>query len=104
MRINYCDICQELIKKGDKKILLGINSTIEKNSDNEVNETMTQEEIKKAIQSYQSEYKAIKIYEICNSCKELIERLLTLRRQEIKKIKDELDKAWGNSNGNNTVI
>lgn len=104
MKLSYCDICQSLIKPGDKKFLFGMNVVTEKHNDETI-ESLNSEELKKVIQSYQNEYKSIQIFEICKECKDVIQKLLELRRQEIRKIKEELEKTWGNSDsGNPTII
>ncbi len=103
MKLSYCDICQSLIKQGEKKFLFALNSVTEKQDDDRM-ENLSSEELKKVIQSYQNEYKPIQVFEICKECKDVIQRLLELRRQEIKKIKDELEKAWGNREDENPTI
>ncbi len=99
MKLSYCDICQVLIKNGDKKYLFGINQVTEKSTEEDF-ENLSQDELKKVIQNYQSEYKSIKIFEICKDCKDVIQKVLMLRKTEIQKLKEDLEKIWNSSEHN----
>ena len=83
-KVTYCDICYCPIKLGDKKYVLGILQTDE----------MTTQDVKNFEQSlyYQRPQQETKLYEICEGCKEVLEHFFYIRKDELEKIKQDLEK------------
>ena len=82
-KITYCDICYCPIKIGDKKHILGSLSVIE------VSEADLQF-VKQSLY-YQQERENVQLHEICEGCKEVLEHLFYIRKDELEKIKQQIE-------------
>lgn len=84
----FCDICNTPIKEGENRSTLTIN-TIKQNAENSTKSYITLEELENYLKKSKEN---IKIYDICDNCKIVLEHFLNLRISEVKKIQEELNK------------
>lgn len=90
MVVNYCDVCQKLIKPTDSTCLLGVHKlTVEE----DVDKTKATGYLSEAIRN-NIEYEKISIVEICEDCKKLVEYFLSLKRYELQKVQEEINQIW----------
>lgn len=94
MYVWYCDICNLPVKIGEAKYILAINKDAVKEYEAE-KVYMTIEEVAQRIKESKDK---IKIYEICKSCKEVLDRFLNLRIKEVRTIQQELKQLDGEEN------
>lgn len=88
MKITYCDICQALIKTGDKKFILGLNEVQEEEGGEKI------EDFTEFVQRYKQGINNVKLYEICKECKKILEHLFKMRKKERKEILKEIEKTF----------
>jgi hypothetical protein len=93
MKITYCDICYQVIKPGDKKYVLAIHILTQKGNENK-------EETYEALQRNYQYYNKIEHHEVCVECKKVLEYFFHVRKEELRKIKKELDKLYKKKVGN----
>jgi len=91
MKICYCDICQSLIKQGDKKFILAINSAYEVGKGEEEPLITNLQDL---VKQYKRGVDDTRIYEICEECKKILEHLFTMRKKERKTILKELENMY----------
>jgi hypothetical protein len=84
MYIFYCDVCEQIIKEGEDKFILAINKV---GRDREEPKIMNYEDF---INRLQQKNKTIRTYEICIKCKELLDKFLAMRRNDLKKLEQQL--------------
>jgi len=89
MNVTYCDICETPIKPSDIKWVFGI---IEREEEGEDVTVLTVEELSERLRIQQQRNKKVKTYEICTGCKKVLDSFLALRRSQVLKIKNEIDK------------
>ena len=89
-----CDVCQQVIKLGDKKYILGLNSTQQTESEsysyNSSQDGM--ESLQDLIGRMENRTKHVKVLEICEKCKRVFDHFINLRIERVKKIALKLEK------------
>ena len=80
-----CDVCQQIIKIGEEKYILAVNEVLHQKAGARV---MNYDDFVKMLQKRNEE---LQTHEICGKCKILLDKFLSLRRKELKKIEQELN-------------
>ena len=84
----FCDICYLPIKLGDNKHVLGIVTT------KEYEPPVSKEALFANVLTGGNIYarEQIKFYDVCEECKRVLEYFFYIRKDELKKIKTELER------------
>ena len=87
----YCDICYLPIKLGDNKHVFGIATT------KEYMPSISKETLFANVLTGGNMYSKdqIKFYDVCEGCKEVLEHFFFIRKDELEKIKIELERMVG---------
>ena len=87
----FCDICYLPIKLGDNKHILGIVTT------KEYEPPISKQTLFTNILTVNNTYgrEQIKFYDVCEGCKTVLEYLFYMRKDELEKIKIELERMIG---------
>ena len=82
-KMTFCDVCYAPIKLGDKKFILGVLQATE----------LDEQDVKSFEQSLyrQRPYQGVKLYEICEGCKDVLEHFFYIRKEELEKVKEMLE-------------
>jgi alanine dehydrogenase len=84
----FCDLCKEIIKPSDKKIIFAYYAVTEEDEDTK---KLRFKEVLEAIyEGIAYEDKSIKIVEICNSCAGVFAHFISLRKKELIKSRKEV--------------
>jgi len=90
VRVTYCDICNALIKHGEKKYYLVLNAVTEDGQIYTYDEIT--EHAKKSIDT--------RMYETCQNCKNILGYLFKMRREERQKITKKIKESMENKDDN----
>jgi len=89
-----CDICQQVIKTGDKKYVLGLNPVHQEETD--LNPYESPQDDMGALQELMGKLRNrsqnVKLVEICENCKKVFDHFINLRIERVKKISLKLKK------------
>ena len=87
----FCDICYLPIKLGDDKHIFGIATVKEYETPTSKQSLFT------SLLTDGNVYgkEQIKFYDVCEGCKNVLEHFFYIRRDELEKIKKELDRMVG---------
>jgi len=88
VKVTYCDICELPIKKIEKKWVIGLKE-VEEVKEDELDKAV---DILERYRKIQRDADKLEVYEICQTCKKVLESFLALRRSQVLKIKNEIDK------------
>lgn len=97
MQITRCDICKQIIKVGDPKFYFAMKDTNEPVEPLVIARDI--DAIKETIHKLKKMYDDIKVYEICEGCKKIIDYCLNLRIDELEKIQKEMENLDQQFNG-----
>lgn len=86
MQLSICDVCGIPIKPNDKKYAIAVQEMIEDN--------IQYTEILDYMQSQQRKYGKIEVKEVCKTCKKIYDRFFQLRKDEIAKLTEEIEKSY----------
>lgn len=89
-QVTYCDLCNEVIHNRHKKYILGVNAVTEDEVQNLTGYKDVYDEIQKNANSLI--HGKIKLKEICQGCKDVLDNFFSLRKHEIEAKKLEVEK------------
>lgn len=78
-----CDVCKEIIKAGSRKYVVAINTITQGQS------ITSLQDFNQTLRNYQKQAQKVQIFEICEGCKEVLEHLLTIRKNELTQLRKE---------------
>ena len=91
MQVSYCDVCQQVIEIGHKKHILGITSV------NEEKEEYRESQYKDLYEQLRRQnksrgFRGIQMWEICDSCRKVLQQFFKIRQDKLEMIKKELER------------
>ena len=93
-KLTICDNCGIIIKKGDSKYILAINEA------KEISDNVTSpQSMEYLLKQYYAVYQDVKVFELCDKCKKVLEYLFKLEKKEREEILKKIEKAY-EVNGN----
>lgn len=91
MRINYCDICESILKPNEEKVILVTSKTIH-NEENRRTYYSSYEDYFRALRQKEEE---MDVKEICLNCYSILQDLFTMRLNGRKYIEKKILKDLG---------
>lgn len=79
-----CDVCEQIIKEGDNKFVLAINKISQQS------ENINVVDYESFIEKLKTKAKGIRYYEICETCKNILDKFLAMRKKDMKKLVEQL--------------
>lgn len=101
-KLTVCDNCGIIIKKGDAKYILAMNEAKEI-PDNE----LSPQSMESLLKQYSAGYQDVKVYELCNKCKKVLEYLFKMEKNERAEILKKSEKSFevdGNKGDTNEKV
>jgi len=92
MYLCYCDKCTLPIKEGDKKFIFMINESEHPKLKEEKDYNSGMESPQELLNMILAQKEHIKTYEICATCKRVLDHFINLRASKVQKIAKILDK------------
>jgi hypothetical protein len=92
-QVNYCDVCGNVIKDGCIKWAIAIQP-VKQISNKELLKMNIQEQMEEMQQRYDNTI----LQEMCDSCKKIHDHLFELRKEEIERMKKELEESYNKNN------
>jgi len=87
MYICQCDICNTIIKNGDVKFSVVSRQAVQV-------ETKDYKDANEYMRDAQRTYSGLKVQEICENCHKAYEAFFKLRKEDVDKILEEIEKTW----------
>ncbi len=89
----HCDNCGNVIKKGDPKFLLGVYEVTETNS-KPYRDTNRRDMQDFLIKWYEEQREGIAVHEVCVTCKNILNYLFKMKKEERAKILKKLESMY----------
>jgi len=87
MDIKICDLCEIVL--GSKRYVMALK-TIEEPSKELINATKDSS-VKSIVESYQATLDNVRVIELCENCKKVIEKAIDRRKTRVRKLNNKFD-------------
>ena len=88
-KLTICDNCRRIIKKGEKKSILGMTEVIEGASSEQY-----PTDFESLLKQHSQDYDDVKMHELCSTCKKILNYLFKMTKKEQQDILKKLNKLY----------
>lgn len=90
MNLTYCDICEQVIKSRQRKVIFSVYETTHGK-----NEKISYNNVYEYLKALRKKQEDVEVNEICKNCYKILCDLLQYRVKGLNKIKKNIDKILG---------